>query len=303
MIRTNDSTVAAAALIAGDLVAIPTETVYGLGADATNDAAVKKIFAVKGRPESHPLIVHVYSIDDITPLVTSVPSSASLLCEKFWPGPLTVVLQRQSSICDAAAGGHATIALRCPSHPLTRELLRRSGRPIAAPSANLFGHVSPTTADHVIADLGEAVSVVLDGGPCEVGLESTIVDCTVNPVAILRSGAITAEQIQAVLGNVNGISDTPAPGTLESHYAPRCEVRLVDDLTKAKQLIAELNERGIVSRLVDYEDRLEEFAHNLYADLRKCDDDNIAVAVVVLPVAHGIGLAIRDRLFRAASGS
>lgn len=303
MIRTKDSTVAAAAIIAGDLVAIPTETVYGLGADATNDSAVKKIFVAKGRPDSHPLIVHVYSIDDIAPLVVSIPSSASLLCEKFWPGPLTLVLQRQSSMCEAASGGHATIALRSPSHPLTRELLRKSGRPIAAPSANLFGHVSPTTADHVIADLGESVSVVLDGGPCEVGLESTIVDCTVNPVAILRSGAITAEQIEAVLGNVSGTSDTPAPGTLESHYAPRCEVRLVNDSINAEVIIDELNERGTASRLIDYHDQLEAFAHNLYADLRKCDDDNIAVAVVVLPVAHGIGLAIRDRLFRAASGS
>ncbi len=303
MIRTKDSTVAAAAIIAGDLVAIPTETVYGLGADATNDSAVKKIFVAKGRPDSHPLIVHVYSIDDIAPLVVSIPSSASLLCEKFWPGPLTLVLQRQSSMCEAASGGHATIALRSPSHPLTRELLRKSGRPIAAPSANLFGHVSPTTADHVIADLGESVSVVLDGGPCEVGLESTIVDCTVNPVAILRSGAITAEQIEAVLGNVSGTSDTPAPGTLESHYAPRCEVRLVNDSINAEVIIDELNERGTASRLIDYRDQLEAFAHNLYADLRKCDDDNIAVAVVVLPVAHGIGLAIRDRLFRAASGS
>lgn len=303
MIRSKDPAVAAAAIITGDLVAIPTETVYGLGADATNDTAVRKIFAVKGRPETHPLIVHVYSVDDITPLVTSVPSSASRLTEHFWPGPLTIVLHRRPDICEAASGGHPTIALRSPKHPLTRELLLQSGKPIAAPSANLFGHVSPTTADHVIADLGDAVSVVLDGGACEVGLESTIVDCTVNPVAILRSGAITAEQIESLLGSVSGISDTPAPGTLESHYAPRCEVQLVDDSTKAEELIAELKSVESMSRLIDYQDRLELFAHNLYADLRKCDDDNIAVAVVVLPVAHGIGLAIRDRLFRAASGS
>ena len=300
MIITTDAHVAANAIRSGKLVAIPTETVYGLAADATNDVAVSKIFAVKGRPKHHPLILHVSSVAELDTYVREIPATAKTLCDTFWPGPLTVVLRRREGVCDAAAGGLSTIAVRCPNHPLTLEMLRLASTAVAAPSANRFGRVSPTSVAHVATDLDDEVDVILDGGDCSVGLESTIVDCTVSPPVILRPGSISEEQIRNVVGDLGSTSETSAPGTLPSHYAPLCEVRLCEDRESADAIVQQMNVKGRSSRLIDYQSDLDSYARNLYADLRSCDSDGISIAVAVLPPPLGIGIAIRDRLLRAA---
>jgi len=217
---------ALAVLRAGGLVAIPTETVYGLAADASNADAVHRIFAVKGRPVDHPVIVHIADPAEMGAWASSVPRSAALLGDACWPGPLTLLVPRGPNVLDAVTGGRSTVGLRVPAHPLTLELLHRFDGGLAAPSANRFGRVSPTTADHVRADLGDDVDFVLDGGPSPIGVESTIVDCTVDPPQVLRPGAITADEVAALLRMPLGAADGPsrAPGMLASHYAPRCRV-------------------------------------------------------------------------------
>ncbi len=216
----------------GGLVAVPTETVYGLGADAANPEAVRRVYAVKGRPLDHPLIVHVASGTALARWATAVPPAADALAAACWPGPLTVVLHRRPDVDPTVAGGRDTIALRVPAHPLTLAVLEAFGGGIAAPSANRFGHVSPTTADHVRADLGDDVDLVLDGGPCTIGVESTIVDLTVEPPSVLRPGGIPLEALAAIVdGPVRGEDTGPrrAPGMLASHYAPRARVELIED--------------------------------------------------------------------------
>jgi len=214
----------------GGLVAFPTETVYGLGADAGNELAVRRIFAAKGRPSTHPLIVHLAAADAMDAWAREVPSPARRLAEAFWPGPLTLVLPRSDLASDAVTGGQPTVALRVPAHPVALELLARFGGGIAAPSANRFGGVSPTTADHVRADLGSDVDLVLDGGPCTVGVESTIVDLSSETLSILRPGGVPQEEIERVLGlsvPVRAEGGPRMPGTLPSHYAPRAGLVLV----------------------------------------------------------------------------
>ena len=211
-------------------MAFPTETVYGLGADASNPAAMKKIFAAKGRPADHPVIVHIADMSDLKHWAAEVPRAAWLLAEKFWPGPLTMVLKRAPQVSDLITGGQDTVGLRVPAHPVAQHLLKAFGGGIAAPSANKFGRLSPTTAEHVREELGEAVDMVLDGGPCEVGIESTIVDLTRETPAILRPGRMSAQQIAdallAQLGEPAG--DRPrVPGSLASHYAPRAPLKIV----------------------------------------------------------------------------
>ena len=223
---TTDIALAAAKIRAGELVALPTETVYGLGADATNETAVRKIFAAKGRPADHPLIVHFDSIPAAQKWVFSWNISENLLANAFWPGPMTLIVKRAAHVSDAVTGGQNTVGLRVPSHPVALALLRESGVPIAAPSANKFGHVSPTRPEHVAAEFGEELQTILVGGDCEVGVESTIIDCTVSPVRILRPGRISAADIERVLGVAPQIkpNDVTAPrvsGSLASHYAPR----------------------------------------------------------------------------------
>ena len=227
---------AAACIQAGGLVGFPTETVYGLGADASSDAAVAQIFAAKGRPADHPLIVHVADARQVSDYAANVPTFAERLMQAFWPGPLTLILPRQPGVAAAAAGGQDSIGLRCPSHPVARAFLRACGTGVAGPSANRFGKVSPTTAQHVRAELGDAL-LVLDGGPCDVGIESSIVDCTRGQPVLLRPGVLTRRQLQAACGQpLLGKDDiacdagaTPrASGTLESHYAPNAKVRLMD---------------------------------------------------------------------------
>jgi len=292
---------AASLLQEGGLVAIPTETVYGLAADATDPVAIARVYQVKGRPTGHPLIVHVADPDDVLSLVDDLPEAAQMLGAAAWPGPLTVIVPRPSSLPAAVAGGLDTVGIRVPAHPLARDLIRAAGVPVAAPSANLFGSVSPTAAEHVLADLGERLDTerdaILDGGPCDVGVESTIVDTVVFPPQILRAGAITAEQVAELVGSVAAPSGpSRASGMLASHYAPDCTVHLADGAAQAERLTDELPG----ARILDARDGLVDVARNLYADLRRADDDGVEHLIAILPPAAGLGHAIRDRLQKAA---
>ena len=300
---TTDVERAAAAIRAGGLVAIPTETVYGLAADATNPEAVARIFEVKGRPADHPLIVHLASAEQVDEWAATIPVSARVLIDAAWPGPLTVIVPRAVGVLDAVTGGHATVGLRVPAHPMALELLDRVAVGLAAPSANRFGAVSPTTADHVLRDLGERLDprrdVILDGGPCPVGVESTIVDCTTSPPQILRAGGVPVEDIHRLLDGEIADASGPsrASGMLASHYAPRCAVRLVDSADEAVALRA----GTIGSEVLDLTDDLVTYARELYARLRDADDRGVVTLIAVLPPAEGLGHAIRDRLSKAAA--
>jgi len=295
---------AVAALRAGRLVAFPTETVYGLGADARSPDAVRRIYAVKGRPPGHPLIVHVASAEQLPSWTRDVPEEASLLAAACWPGPLTMLLWREGRVDDVVTGGRDTIGIRVPSHPLALSLLRTFGDGIAAPSANRFGRVSPTTAEHVRADLGDAVDVILDGGPCPVGVESTIIDLTVHPPVVVRPGGVAVETIAAVLGHAVGDDAggvSRAPGMLLSHYAPRASIELVEDATSARTRVDELRASGLEAESLDPGPDAVRYAHELYGWLREADDKGVDVLVVVPPPAEGLGQAVRDRLRKAAA--
>ncbi|HEX4981791.1 MAG TPA: L-threonylcarbamoyladenylate synthase [Ilumatobacteraceae bacterium] len=306
---TTDVGVAVGRLREGGLVAVPTETVYGLAADAENPSAVARIFEIKGRPAGHPLIVHLGDADQLAGWARSIPRSARVLIRSCWPGPLTVLLERGPRVLDVITGGRPAVAIRVPSHPMTRELLARFGGGVAAPSANRFGRVSPTTAAHVVDDLGAlldpARDVILDGGPTPVGVESTIVDCTVEPPQILRPGGIPTEDIVRLLdGDVSAAAGPArASGMLEAHYAPRCEVRLAESLEQAEQIVAGLRLTGLHADVLDHGDDLVDAARNLYGELRRADELALDVLVAVLPPARGLGHAIRDRLTKAAKGS
>ncbi|HXX92554.1 MAG TPA: L-threonylcarbamoyladenylate synthase, partial [Planctomycetota bacterium] len=270
-------------------------TVYGLGADAENESAVRRIFRVKGRPSTHPLIVHV---QDPWPWAQDPPPWARRLAERFWPGPMTLVVRRNRRASDAVTGGQETVGLRVPSHPLALSLLRAFGGGIAAPSANRFGKVSPTTAAHVRSDLGSEVDFILDGGPSTVGVESTIIDCSGPEPSILRPGGVTREAIQEALGRpveVIGTGEIRVPGQLESHYAPRAEVVPVSP-GELEGRAAELRTRGL-----NVEVLREPEARTLYASLREADARGADAVVVVLPALEGLGLAVADRLRKAAA--
>ncbi len=311
--RADEKTIAAAAehLRAGRLVAFPTETVYGLGADATNAAAVALIFAAKGRPRFNPLIVHVPGADaaDVHAVFTPL---ARRLADAFWPGPLTLVLEKRaaSNLSDLVTGGLSSIAVRSPDHPIARALLTVTGRPLAAPSANRSGHVSPTQAAHVEADLGDRVAMVLDGGATAHGLESTIVDARGDAPVLLRPGAVTVETIEAVLGTkvIRGDIDAArpsAPGQLLSHYAPQASVRLnAREVRPGEALLAFGPDapatNGPAINLSPRGD-LNEAAANLFAALRALDASG-ATAIAVMPIPQSdLGEAINDRLQRAAA--
>jgi L-threonylcarbamoyladenylate synthase len=317
VIRGTDIDQAARVLAAGGLVAFPTETVYGLGADARVPAAVARIYAAKGRPTAHPLIVHVGDAAELDRWAADVPPAARVLAAAFWPGPLTLVLARAGALPDAATGGHATVGIRVPSHPLARALLAAFGGPIAAPSANRFGAVSPTTADHV-GDLGDAVDYTLDGGPCTVGVESTIVDLSRGHAVLLRPGGMARAAIEAITGPLAGADrDAPAaPGTLASHYAPRAQVIAAEPAQVAAAIagelaagrrVAVLAPRGAIAAWASPEihahalpDDTEGMARELYAALRALDGIGIDVVIAALPPAAGLGEAVGDRLRRAA---
>lgn len=301
--RGHDVDRAVAVLRSGGVIGLPTETVYGLAADAHDLLAVERIFRIKGRPADHPLIVHVPDTEAARAWTADWPAAAATLAETFWPGPLTLIVTLDPAATTAehrVTGGRPTVALRVPDHPLALRVLQEMPGGLAAPSANRFGRVSPTTADHVLDDLGDDVDYVLDGGPCQVGVESTIVDCSVDPPQILRHGAITGERVAEVLARLAPASGpSRAPGMLESHYAPRCRVRPVDDVDAAR--IAADRCRGSW-RILDGRTDPAAFAHDLYALLRRCDDDGVDEAIVVLPADVGIGRAVRDRVLKAAAG-
>ncbi|MFP5390889.1 MAG: L-threonylcarbamoyladenylate synthase [Gammaproteobacteria bacterium] len=316
---------AAARLAAGGLVAFPTETVYGLGADAENPAAVAAIYAAKGRPQDHPVIVHLAPGADLGHWASEIPLPAYQLVDAFWPGPLTLILKRHSNIPDAVSGGQDTIGLRCPSHPVAIALLQafKEGKGgVAAPSANKFGHVSPTTAQHVRDEFHEEVPCVLDGGASQVGIESTILDLSRLPThgpVLLRPGHIGADAIAAVIGQRPRGADAAAPrasGTLESHYAPVAPVALQDTATLAATLagqtpggvrIAVIHYTDLPSAAVHAHLRLpatpDGYAHGLYAALRAMDASDAALILVQTPPQADPWLGVNDRLRRAAHGS
>lgn len=291
---------------AGRLVAFPTETVYGLGGDATNGTAVAAIFEAKGRPYFNPLIVHVHDIEKAREL-TQFTATGETLAERFWPGPLTLVLERRerSSLSELVSAGLDTVAVRVPAHDGARAFLEASQRPLAAPSANRSGRVSPTTAQHVAEELGEAVSLILDGGPCAVGVESTVVDVSGSEPILLRPGGVPLETLEEVLGHAIPVAGADArvvaPGMLESHYAPALPVRL--DATQARRGEALLGfgpARGAALNLSEAGD-LREAAANLFAMLRALDRPGFeGIAVMPIP-ERGLGRAINDRLRRAAA--
>jgi L-threonylcarbamoyladenylate synthase len=310
---TTDLGRAAEALRNGGLVAIPTETVYGLAADARQPAAVARIFEVKGRPKDHPLIVHIGGYDEIDSWTGDVNASTAeaiaRLAGACWPGPLTMLVPRGPGVIDGVTGGRPTVGLRAPAHPLALELIDTLGTGLAAPSANRFGRVSPTTAEHVLDDLGAFLDprtdAVLDGGPCPVGVESTIVDLTTSPPQVLRAGAIVDKDVESILAGplAEAAGPSRASGMLVAHYAPATEVVLVDDFAAAEREQTHRSGREQRVRVLDRTDDLVVAARELYADLRQADGDRLDVLVVVLPPAAGLGHALRDRLFKAAAGS
>jgi L-threonylcarbamoyladenylate synthase len=307
---------AAVCLADGGLVAFPTETVYGLGADATNGPAIARLYAAKGRPSFNPLIAHVFDLASAKKLAV-FDAAAEKLAAAFWPGPLTLVLKKRSGcpVAELATAGLDSIAVRVPQHPVALAILSRLGRPIVAPSANRSGHVSPTTARHVMDDLNGRIDYVVDGGPAQVGVESTIVGCLDKPV-LLRPGGLAREQIEAALGSP--LEDAPAaaydseapvaPGMLESHYAPRAQLRLAaDHVNPGEALLAfgiklpvSTKDAALVLNLSPNAD-LVEAATNLFSDLRALDQSGVAT-IAVMPVPNeGLGEAINDRLARAAA--
>jgi L-threonylcarbamoyladenylate synthase len=302
---------AAAHLKAGDLVAFPTETVYGLGADASNLEAVARIYSVKGRPNDHPLIVHLASMDRMGDWARDVPEYAIALARFFWPGPMTLILKRSELAGDFITGGQDSVGVRVPDHVVALAFLeafeKAGGKGVAAPSANRFGHVSPTTAAAVTEELGEFLDrndQIIDGGACLVGVESTIIDCTGSAPRILRPGAITASMIEECAGVK--IEDSPSAiprvsGSLENHYAPTADV-LLDQTPKPGQgliALAQIETPIGVIRLSSPVNA-EQFAQTLYSALRQADSEGLSEVVVIQPVGDGIEVAIRDRLSRAA---
>ena len=307
---------AAANLLAGNLVAFPTETVYGLGADACNADAVARVYSVKGRPADHPLIVHVGSMDALGEWAADVPEYAIALARDFWPGPMTLIMKRSALAGDFVTGGQDTVGIRVPDHAIALGLLlsfaQIGGKGIAAPSANRFGNVSPTTAQAVENELSEYLAdadQILDGGPCQVGVESTIIDCTGDVPRILRPGAVTAELIKestglAAVGSVEN-SEIRVSGSLDSHYAPVATVVLDQSPVAGQGFIAMADVAtpdGVVRLAAP--NTHDEFARVLYAALRAADEQKLQTVVVSQPQGAGIAIAIRDRLKRAAySGS
>jgi L-threonylcarbamoyladenylate synthase len=311
---------AAEVLRAGGLVAFPTETVYGLGADASNADAVKKIYAAKGRPRNHPLIVHAASAARAWDWALETPDAATRLALRFWPGPLTLVLKRAAHVSDLVTGGQDTVALRVPSHPVAQALLHAFGGGIAAPSANRYGRVSATTADHVRAELGADIDLVLDGGACDVGIESTIVDVSGAQPALLRPGSISVRELEETLGSTlaaASASSPRAPGALAKHYAPQTPLMLMEaDLLP--ELAASMSRQGaavaVLARSalrpllpnltwIAAPHDVEGYAHDLYANLRALDESGSSAILVEQPPLELAWAAIHDRLTRAAAGS
>jgi len=313
----NAIAVAAKSLLSGGLVVFPTETVYGLGADASNVEAVSRIFNVKGRPTSHPLIVHVASVEYLENWANLISANAIRLADSFWPGPLTLILKRNSNASDAVTGGQDTVGIRIPGNEIALELLHKfhklGGLGVAAPSANRFGKVSPTNVKGVLQEIEGHLyptDILLEGGDCEIGLESTIIDCTKSIPKILRPGAITSDIILKEIGiSVDEHDSTKAKnseirvsGSLESHYSPRAKVILDKDPVAGSGLIAfnDIETPEGVIRLASPKS-VEDFAHTLYDSMRIGDELNLAKIFVFQPLGSGLSIAIRDRLSRASN--
>jgi len=307
---------AVALLRDGALVAIPTETVYGLGADASNEEAVKKIFAAKGRPADHPLIVHLYAFEQIEQWARDIPDVAWQVAEKFWPGPLTLILKKQPQVSDLVTGAQDTVGIRLSRHPKAREILKHFGGGVAAPSANRFGKISPTRAEHVLEELGDRIDGIVDGGACDVGLESTILDLSGETPRILRPGSITEAMLREVLPNLSATIGKHAPrtpGQLPSHYAPSTELRvlpsdeLLSTLSKEKRSVAVL---ALQNRPADLADTVywismpgnaDDYGREFYARLRQLDHEPVDCIFVEALPQGGEWLALKDRLKRAAA--
>ncbi len=308
-----DTSTAAQALKAGKLVAFPTETVYGLGADAENEMAVARIYETKGRPADHPLIVHIASKAQLTDWASKVPAYASALADAYWPGPMTLILERSELAKDFVTGNQDSVGLRVPNHPVALELLKEfvqlGGKGVAAPSANRFGKVSPTTAKAVSDELGqflEPVDLILDGGSSEVGIESTIIDCRGAAPKILRPGSVTVEMIEQVTNLVLDESESSlrVSGALENHYAPKARVVLDEPAASGDGFIAMSNvetPQGVIRLAAPA--NLDEYARVLYQSLREADQQSLARVVAWQPTGKGIAIAIRDRLRRASNQS
>jgi L-threonylcarbamoyladenylate synthase len=291
-------------LRAGGVLALPTETVYGLAADISNEAAIRRVFAIKGRPLSHPLIVHIAAPHDIDRYAVDVPPEARVLAEHFWPGPLTIVLKKSDAVPLYVTGNQDTVALRIVDQRMTRAIIRTFGGAVAAPSANRFGRVSPTRAEHVRDDLGDDVDFIVDGGPSRVGVESTIVDLTGRVPAILRAGAIGRDALSAALGRRVVRRRMPGrvrtPGSLASHYAPRATV-VLRDARSADRELAHLLESGVRAVRLALPTDPAEAARTLYTSLRDLDAAGYDAIVATLPAATEANAAVRDRLLRAAA--
>ena len=304
----DDLSTAVKLLAAGEIVALPFETVYGLAADATNPDALRRIFLAKGRPADHPLIVHLASADQLSDWASEVPESAWRLAAAFWPGPLTLVLPAAQNVSALVTGGQSTVALRVPSHPVAQAVLRQLGRGLAAPSANPFGQISPTSALHVQQHLAGKIAAVVDGGPCPVGIESTIVDLSGEHARILRPGIITTEMILRhvpLAGNVDATAPR-VPGALESHYAPRTPCyRIPADLSvspfpgKRIGLLAQRPATWPVSQFWPMPLQPEDYARELYAALHEADASGCEILLIALPPDESAWAAIHDRVLRA----
>jgi L-threonylcarbamoyladenylate synthase len=309
----------ASLIVHGGLVAFATETVYGLGANALEAHAVVRVFEVKGRPRFDPLIVHVADRSWIDRLAASVPENAKRLMERFWPGPLTLVLPKTRLVPDIVTAGLPSVGIRMPAHPSALRLLERAGTPIAAPSANLFGHVSPTTARHVAEQLGSRIDYILDGGPCSVGVESTVLDMTGKFPVLLRPGGLSREQLEEVIGRITSPSAAspddhpkPGPGMLTTHYAPRTPLVLLGQNEPLPNLariglLAFVSEppldRFVAVEILSPTGDLAEAAANLFAAMRRLDGQGLDLIVARAVPETGLGEAINDRLKRAARGS
>ncbi|AFK22227.1 L-threonylcarbamoyladenylate synthase [Pyrococcus sp. ST04] len=316
--------VAASLIREGKLVAFPTETVYGLGADALNERAVRRIFEAKGRPPDNPLIVHIADFSQVYELAKEVPEEAEMLAKKFWPGPLTIVLPRKELVPKVTTGGLETVAIRMPAHEIALHLIKLSGRPIAAPSANISGKPSPTTAEHVIDDFYGRIECIIDGGETRVGVESTVIDLTEWPPVLLRPGGLPVEEIEKVIGEVRihpavygkKVDLAKAPGMKYRHYAPEAEVIVVEGprekvKERIRELIAELKKKGKRVGVIGSEkyeadeffylgNSIEEVARNLFKALRYMDRANVDVVLAEGVEEKGLGLAVMNRLRKAA---
>ena len=330
ILRDDDNTVvltAAKHLAAGNLVALPTETVYGLGADGLNPDAVAKIFQAKGRPQDNPLILHIADTEQLDMLCHHIPEAAYKLADAFWPGPLTMVLPAKSIVPNCTTAGLPTVAVRCPDSAITRQIIRQAGMPIAAPSANLSGKPSTTTAEHVYHDHAGNIPLIVDGGPCRVGVESTIIDLTENPPRLLRPGGITPEQLAAVLGEItvdkavtaqiDKDAVVKAPGMKYRHYAPDCQVLIIagsadaaaryihNHFTPGDRVLCFEEElplyRDYAPLSYGKEAQVETLSAGLFAALRELDDPSIKTVYARCPVGGGIAYAVQNRLKKAAA--